>query len=258
MYVLLLAFVLKLPSIIAATSQHSFQEAVQFGVASNNSLRNPSCSKFDKFLAFEQACPSDAAPPDPSAQRRALEDVLYRKGPWTSKPHCIPQDRSSGDPDPEPLCIFNDNKFANNRGISIISTPHVVHEILNSEAYTRPLPPEEGVNAETNPPFYLMPMEGRGIGAVANRTLHRGDRIFSYTPVLILHRDALDQYALQNEAVNRLPEYARNVFLALHGHFGLDKVHDIILTNSFSVYLGEKEETHNAVLPETSVRHSRL
>jgi hypothetical protein len=102
-------------------------------------------------------------------------------------------------------------------------------------------------------------MEGRGIGAVVNRTLHRGDRIFSYTPVLILHHDALDQYALQNEAVNRLPEYARNVFLALHGHFGLDKVHDIILTNSFSVYLGEKEEAHNAVLPETSVRgHSRL
>jgi hypothetical protein len=264
----LAAFVLQAASTIAAASQVSFQDPSP--MVAFPSLRNLTCPyKYFPYEDDEQFCSlteyhgtdDDSESSYSYSELHSLERALNKTGPWTSMPHCVPQSLAfveEGDPEPEPLCIFNDNTFAANRGIAIITTPTLVRGILDSEAYTDP-ESLGGANVEINPPFFLTPIEGRGIGAIVNRTLHRGDRIFSYTPTLLLNRHAFTtikrevQYVIQDEAIRQLPERSRDLFMALHAHFGGDRVHDIICTNSFQVYFSDHEEGHNAVLPETSV-----
>ncbi|KIJ25324.1 hypothetical protein M422DRAFT_193584 [Sphaerobolus stellatus SS14] len=107
--------------------------------------------------------------------------------------------------------------------------------------------------------YVLQELKGRGIGLIGNQTFHRGQKILVHTPLLVIHRminDILplaDRLELQQEAVARLPKASQDLFIELHGHVGnIDKIEDIIITNSFGIPLGDYNEIRNGVFPETA------
>jgi len=103
-----------------------------------------------------------------------------------------------------------------------------------------------------NPPYEQRALEGRGFGLIANKTLHRGSKIFAHTPVIAIQDDIInvledkDHELLVKLAVDRLPTSTREMFRALHGHFGAGD-HEKVTTNAFDL------NDYSAVFPETSV-----
>jgi len=175
---------------------------------------------------------------------------------WSHKPRCIRQENST-----ESYCVYTSPSFARGQGISIWTTSEQIEEILKLPAFTDPSAFDGDVNKETNPPYEVKQLLGRGIGLVANRTLQRGDHIFSYTPVLFIHPDVFklfpeeDRIEMQRTAIERLPSAARSAFMGLCGHFGGDHIEDVLNTNSFAVDMWEDTAAieYSAVFPQISV-----
>jgi hypothetical protein len=175
---------------------------------------------------------------------------------WSHNPKCMREHNST-----ETFCIYTNSKFAQNRGISIFTTPEHADRFLQLPAFVTPDVTEEA-NNEPNPPYEARELPGRGVGLIVNRTLHRGDHIFSNTPALVIHESVFeiffkgDRQPFQTRGVHQLPEKTNKLFLDLCGHFGGDKVEDIINTNSFAVdmFVDNDDTAYNAVFPEISVR----
>jgi hypothetical protein len=175
--------------------------------------------------------------------------------PWSYKPRCMREHNST-----EKFCIYTHSKFAQNRGISVFTTSEHADHFLKLPAFAHP-DVTKSANDEPNPPYEARELPGRGVGLIVNRTLHRGDHIFSNTPALLIHEDVFeiffkgDRQPFQTQGVMQLPEKTSKLFLDLCGHFGGDKVEDIINTNSFAVdmFTDEDDTAYNAVFPEISV-----
>jgi hypothetical protein len=177
--------------------------------------------------------------------------------PWASRTSCI-QDLNG----PDKHCAFSKPTFARNRGISIVAMPDVVERIFQMPPFQDPRI-HENLTSNSDPPFVITQLPGRGTGVVASRTLHRGDRIFMETPALLVHAkvyDFLDDdvLPLQDLAVEGLPNKTRNLFMGLWGEWGGNQVDDIINTNSFALELLDQKETFSMVIPEISVGHRLL
>ncbi|ATY60592.1 SET domain [Cordyceps militaris] len=97
-------------------------------------------------------------------------------------------------------------------------------------------------------------LPGRGKGLIANKTLHRGDRIFAHTPILMFHEDASqslqeDVWAgLEHDAVRSLPLPAKDLFWNLFGQPSYGPAQGRIYTNAFSIEI--KDIEHYAIFPE--------
>ena len=237
-------FVVSFASLALARASHAFFEDVHTPPAAHT------CNLWDedRLLVKHPVCPGPG--PDPLV---STTPAYVGASPWTQSPICT---TTAGHPDL--FCVFTSSTFAAGRGISVVSSPAAAKYLTQSAAFTHPADVPRGVNVEADPPYTVQPVPGRGMGVIVNRTLHRGDSIFSYMPVVILHRKTYDLLSdtdrlhFQREAVERLPARTRALFLSLHGHFGGEKVDDILETNSFRLDLGEEDDSHTMVLPETS------
>lgn len=154
--------------------------------------------------------------------------------PWTFWPKCFSNEKT-----PEPYCVFSDQSFASGRGIFIATTKTLAYAMLEKLAFTNSKLLED-VNRYENPPFEQREFPGKGRGLVANKTLHRGDRIFASTPVLITDSDLYalstsERLALLYRGVDTLPPSTQVGFWELLGHFNDDPVDDRINTNNFDV-----------------------
>ncbi|KAL6694819.1 hypothetical protein J3F84DRAFT_349099 [Trichoderma pleuroticola] len=112
------------------------------------------------------------------------------------------------------------------------------------------------VNEQPSPPFEEKELPGRGRGLIANKTLHRGDKIFAHTPILMLdgkifgELETEEWLELEHAAVNNLPPKTKKKFSALYGSPVTDPVSDRIDTNAFVLEL--HGFTYYAVFPETA------
>lgn len=174
---------------------------------------------------------------------------------WSHTPRCIREQNMT-----ETFCVYTTQRFAHNRGISLWTTPEHSEVLLKLPAFTNP-DLLRGVNEEPNPPYESRQLPGRGVGLIANRTLQKGDHIFSMTPVVMIEEGIFEIFAKNDRlpylrrAVQRLPERTEKRFMDLCGHFGGDPVEDIVNTNSFAVDMWEDDEetAYNVVFPEISV-----
>ncbi|KAF8526513.1 hypothetical protein BU17DRAFT_40324 [Hysterangium stoloniferum] len=175
--------------------------------------------------------------------------MVLPQQPWTEGP-----DTPNGS---AVYCVYSNSTFAGGRGISLITTPEMATYIAQMHAFTQPKSLKD-INTVLNRPYVSQSIPGRGVGLFATRTLHRGDKIFSHTPLLIVHRTTFStledsvRFEMQNRAVDLLPDPSRELYLELYGQFGGDRVNDILFTNSFQVYFGEDGVEHNAILPEAA------
>lgn len=103
-------------------------------------------------------------------------------------------------------------------------------------------------------------LPGRGIGLVATRTIHRGERLFTESPLTLYQVGFNDipyeeRTPAQKLGVDRLPANASKLFMDLHVHRGEDHVNDVIRTNAYLAtlfpYEGQGEE-FEVVLPDLS------
>lgn len=153
------------------------------------------------------------------------------------------------------FCVYSFDSFSDGRGLSVITTPERIKAMQSLPAFTKVL---NKVANEKTPSYEVTKIPNRGYGLIAKKALHRGDRIFANTPVLIIDAEAQSVgddgwIELGNIAVNELPPKTRKLFWALHGQRGsdADPASDRIDTNSFEIEIGNI--SYYAVFPETSV-----
>ena len=139
-------------------------------------------------------------------------------------------------------------------------------ELVKLPAFTQPSALDLASN-DDDPPYEARETPGRGIGLIAKRALHKGDRIFRESPSILQHRNTFDVFqqhnlsALQNAAAKRLPEKLRKSVMDLCGHFGGDHVGDVMNTNAFRVEIGElghNTTRYTGLFPSISVRSSPM
>jgi hypothetical protein len=177
---------------------------------------------------------------------------------WESRqlPQCLSHPKS-----PENYCIHTSSSFTGNRGISIIATPSSTSIILNSNGFRTP--PKLYPTSDSSQDFFETTLSGRGKGLIANRTFHRGDLILSSTPVLIVDEATFDTFLdeerspFQRQAVESLPPATKKLFYGLAGHFGGDRVEDIIRTNAFGTTFGGVGR-FGVIVPEAAVSGTYL
>jgi hypothetical protein len=149
-------------------------------------------------------------------------------------------------------CIFLNRGFANGEGTVAVTTRPNFEILLTIEAATNN-------RAATSPPYHIDQIPGKGLGVIANKTLHRGDVVMTEFPACLVHRglagsslSPASQFSLLDSAVDALPPPRREAFLSQMAHFGGHRVTDILTTNSFQLNLGGTDGHHYGSFPGVS------
>jgi len=149
------------------------------------------------------------------------------------------------------FCIYANRGFADGRGIVAITTSNNLNGLKKVESSFMSL-------SHGPAPYYIAQVPGKGLGVIANRTLHRGDTVMIQPPAVLIHRGLLEtippaeQYPLLDAAISQLPPARREAFLSQMGHFGGHRIADILATNSFQMDLGGPAGHHYGNFPEVS------
>ncbi|GAB1318506.1 SET domain-containing protein 5 [Madurella fahalii] len=171
-----------------------------------------------------------------------------------------------------PYCIFTNRGFSGGRGIVTITTSANIKKL---KKLLDP-PKDQREPPDTPQPFYLAHIKGKGLGLLANTTLHRGAPLMKISPAVVIHRNFLEQIPAHTQAplleaaISLLPDPLRQSFLSQmshdqhqHHHPGspsspAHKISAILATNSFQLDLGGGsgarglEGHHYANFPEAS------
>lgn len=161
-------------------------------------------------VAFDSSdvCWWGLVPPDlvcPVLAQQNLTDLVNKlagRYEWDRGDHC--EDR---------FCLYANRGFAGGRGIALITTePNYLRVKAVGD-----LLQEHDVSFNEDPaslPFHIAPE-----GLLADAPLQRGDPIMAHTPVLLVHRDFIQQlpptrqHALLDQAVASLPQSTAELFM---------------------------------------------
>ncbi|KAK3295620.1 uncharacterized protein B0H64DRAFT_322698 [Chaetomium fimeti] len=138
---------------------------------------------------------------------------------WTHSSPCF-----QGDHAEQPICVFTNTRFADGRGISLVTTPKRASYLASSPAFTNP-ESVHGINQDLHPTvptkYEMRHIPGKGMGLIATAPIPRGEQIMANTASLMIDYRAFneltrEQYtALQAHAVARLPPDHAAAILAL-------------------------------------------
>ena len=184
-------------------------------------------------------------------------------GSWTRASPCLKSHK-----DERQYCAFSDSTFAENRGIGIVTTPKRAAHLARNPAFTDPIV-TKGTNqdiVQTIPAKYqVVPVEGKGMGAIATRLINRGELIMANTASLMVdygaftHLDTEEYMQLQAELVDSLPEKHRALVLNLSTHDEANFTHvelvgKVLSTNAFDIEPDPTDEEQHysfyALFPE--------
>ncbi|KIW09219.1 uncharacterized protein PV09_00146 [Verruconis gallopava] len=173
---------------------------------------------------------------------------------WTHEPFCIESAEANNG-----FCVYTNDRFANGRGISIVTTPKEVASLLEAAAFKEPSDSEIFKHPEGNA-YKQQPqvIPGKGRGVLANATLNRGDYLQGYTPILLFQDDFMqfvkldDRDLLIRLAIQRLSPKTQELFNSLHNHFPGDPSVSRIKTNAFQAYAGAAKDHFWAIIPEAA------
>ncbi|KAL5114595.1 hypothetical protein ACEQ8H_007500 [Pleosporales sp. CAS-2024a] len=180
--------------------------------------------------------------------RRAAQEA--KDFPWTFWPECFSDEKSE-----EVYCVFSQQDFASGRGIFMLTTKARAYAMLDKAAFRNPKVLGD-INQYDKPPFVVGEFAGKGRGLIANKTLHRGDRIFASTPIVLSDSTSYElsnseRLALLHRGVETLPGESQKRFWELMGHFDGDAVNDRIETNVFDVTIDGISQS--ALFPEIAM-----
>jgi hypothetical protein len=169
------------------------------------------------------------------------------------------------------FCIFSSSSFAENRGVSILTTPKRASNMARQPAFTNP-EAIKGMNQDIvhdRPHVYkVVPMEGKGMGVVATRPLALGDHIMSNTASVMVDYGAFEQVPereiqkLQASGIDYLPRAHRTRLMNLSTHSKIEGHHKlvekILATNAFDIDNEDGEDySFYVVFPESKSWRTR-
>ncbi|KAL9111012.1 MAG: hypothetical protein Q9227_004445 [Pyrenula ochraceoflavens] len=221
--------------------------------------RNPVCGITQDVIEGIDGANLSAVPLADTAE---APQASTQAGPWTHPLICTQTLEYLG----TPLCIYTLATFASGRGITILTQPVHAEEILKLCKSAESTP---DLNANTNT-WQVTPLPGRGMGVLSTRPLNLGDKIMSYTPILIALRNMqmrpTDLEYLLERAVSQLPPATSTLLRSLarsldhpDSPYSAFPLQDIMQTNSFALSISSStsEEIHMALYPATArINHS--
>ncbi|KAI0116661.1 SET domain-containing protein [Hypoxylon sp. NC0597] len=174
------------------------------------------------------------------------ETALVKRSwhPWTYPPACVEAEEAT---DPK-LCVFTYTKLRGEFGVSLVTTPEAAAAgigILDDpderwEEWARGRRP---LVVSEPPPYEVRDLKDKGMGVIANRTIHKDEVVMLRYPVMVKIMDSRrwkqqDVLKLLHRAAVQLPpKEARQMMKLAHSKGGY-VVDDIINTNAFGVLLG--------------------
>ncbi|KAL8349328.1 hypothetical protein RB601_001898 [Gaeumannomyces tritici] len=209
--------------------------------------------------------------------------------PWTRLPICSKPTRNGK----APYCIYTHSSLAGSgSGISILTTPSIAAAtapLVDGLDLAWGLPSSSGVfpvaptgwrkepdahvrESRSPPPYEVRPVEGKGMGVVANASIMPGELLFRERPVLVdmMARhwsvDSRQHRAMLDRALARLPPADRAHVKALSYHSKEHIVEGIMKANSFAITLNGVPHSglypkiariNHACKPNTYVRYRR-
>ncbi|PSN59928.1 hypothetical protein BS50DRAFT_507455 [Corynespora cassiicola Philippines] len=182
-----------------------------------------------------------------SQASKLAEDVS--NFPWSFRPECSPLETSQS------VCVFSDQRFADGRGIFLITSPDYAHDISKRPEFTQ-LEAIDRISHHRDPPFVQQNFLGKGRGLVANRTLYRGEQILASTPLFLMDIEAYklaeeERLRLAHLGVELLPDESKALLWSMSDHFNGDPIDGRIDTNAFMVYVNGV--SYIAVIPESGM-----
>lgn len=177
-----------------------------------------------------------------------LNPILFADSSTT--PHISPATNELPKNNSQEYYVYASRDFARGRGISIMTKPDRMKHFHNLS------PPVPGVNDMSSAPFEEYEIPGKGRGLIANKMLHKGDRIFAHTPILLLDADVFEEsedlwVTLEQEAVEKLPLESQKKFWALYGQPVQNPVSGRIDPNAFELEFNDA--VYYGVFPEIAV-----
>ncbi|KAK4231118.1 SET domain-containing protein 5 [Podospora fimiseda] len=169
----------------------------------------------------------------------ALDDEYHLPPPWHGPTSCISS-----------YCLYSNPSLS----ISLFTTPKNAY--LTSQF---PLPSPKNRKVISPSSFYEAQIPGKGIGLIANRTIHKGEIIMQRIPTLLIQAIPHSTYSdrtketLYKKALELLPEDTQQKFMRQYGNNITAKVDK----NSFRMLTdhdpkAEGESEHFAVFPDVS------
>lgn len=196
--------------------------------------------------------------------------------PWTRPPICS-KPRQRGE---TPYCIYTHSSLAGSgSGISILTTPNVAAATaplvdgldlawgIASSSGVFPSPgvgcrkePDANVRESRSPPPYeVRPIEGKGMGVIANASIPFGELLFRERPVLVdmisrpSNVDVQQRRAMLDRALARLSPVDRASVKALSYHRKEHMLEGIMDANTFSITLNGVP--HTGLYPRIAFCH---
>lgn len=176
--------------------------------------------------------------------------------PWTFPPVCIKAEKEL---DPK-LCVYTYQKLRGNTGISILTTPETAAAGVGivEDPDPRWVDWERGhpLVVADPPPYEFRELEGRGVGVVANRTIHAGEVVMLRYPVIVRYMDPRpwkqneSMKLLHRAAVQLPPDDGLKMMQLAHSKGGYI-IDDIINTNAFGVLINDVD--HSGLYVDVSV-----
>ncbi|SPO04011.1 uncharacterized protein DNG_06694 [Cephalotrichum gorgonifer] len=173
--------------------------------------------------------------------------------PWTHRPYCADT----------PYCVFTNAHFHGNNGISIITTPALAAHTLDTIESTFASPFRQAfLDPEGRPAYEVRDIPGKGKGAVAVRTIRKGERFMVDYAGIIADTDfpaqlkMADGRKLLEAAVDQLPRMEKIRDLARSTDTQTRVVEDLLRTNSFGMTVEERNVM--GLFPEISHLHAIL
>ncbi|KAK2055992.1 SET domain-containing protein [Colletotrichum caudatum] len=216
-------------------------------------ILRPEAPALGRVAAAAAANGTTDPPPPPKQQQQKKKDIWRSDEGWHGPHACAGV-----------YCSYSRPSFAGGRGIVLVTTPVSAEEASHLPAFAAEPAAGEGDGGL----FRVAEMPGKGLGLVANQPIRRGQRIMAHPPAVVVHRrfvddiDPEEQYRVLEDAAARLPEAAREAFMAQMGQASAaaaaahrstgQRVHDIMHTNSFELGLNIRDGHHFGNYPEVS------
>jgi hypothetical protein len=185
--------------------------------------------------------------------------ISFRRTPniWTHEPFCLHSFEANNG-----FCVYTNSNFANGRGISVISTPLQILDVVDTPIFTDQQHLKSRNIAQGVKKYIRAAVPGsKEFVVTANATFERGEMIHTFTPILVLQHVAreklheLDLTLLLRIGVDRLPPRSQDLFLSqTYARNGEDDPYiDRITKNSFTTHIGKTEHYFLSALPENAV-----
>jgi len=179
--------------------------------------------------------------------------------PWTTDPKCVTKNQEISNTTTRVHCIFADGNFRNGHGLSLITTTTTASHLVGLDAFAdRPDPLEARKRDASGPAYEIVDIEGRGKGALASRSIRRGEIIMVDVPAVLVGTEFLSDVKahhrrrLIKQAINLLPNETRDAVWSLSRNTGEYEIDSIMGANANTVALSD-DGIHVGLFPKASV-----